>query len=116
MTMNDDQIEGSTREAVGKLREGVGHVLDDRGSQTRGAIDQAAGALQHGYGEVRGGAKTLAEGAPAFENIVDTARNFGRRVDESLQERFGSSATVYVLAAAVAFLGAAVLWAGRERD
>ena len=113
--MNTDQIEGTAREAVGKLREGAGDVLGDGQMQGQGVLDQTVGAIQHGYGQAKEGAKSIVDGTPAFGELVDSARKAGRRVDEALQDQFGASAPVYVLASAIALLGVAVLWAGRDR-
>ena len=114
--MNGDQIDGLARKTGGRLREVVGGAVGDDRMKAGGAADHAMGAIQHGYGQAKEGAKTLADGAPAFDEIIASARQVGRRIDETLRDQFGASAPTYVLAGAITFLGVAVLWAGRERD
>ena len=114
--MNSDQVEGTAREAVGKIREGAGNITGDNQMQGQGVADQSVGVIQHGYGQVKENAKTLVEGAPALKQLARTARKFGRRIDETLNDQFGRSAPTYVLAGAVAFLAIAVFWAGRDHE
>ena len=114
--MNSDKVEGTAREAVGKIREGAGNIIGDDQMHGQGVLDQTAGAIQHGYGQVKENAKTLVEAAPALDQLADTARKFGRRIDETLNDQFGRSGPTYVLAGAVAFLAIAVFWAGRDHE
>ena len=114
--MNSDQVEGTAREAVGKIREGAGNIIRDNQMQGQGVLDQTMGAIQHGYGQVTENARTLVDGAPDLDQLADTARKFKRRIDETLYDQFGQSAPTYVLAGAVAFLAIAVFWAGRDHE
>jgi len=114
--MNSDLIEGTARETVGKLREGAGGALGDARMQTQGAADQIAGAIQHGFGQIKENAKTVADGSTSLGDIGHAARKLGRQITDTLQEQLGDAAPTYTLAGAIAFLGVAILWAGRDRN
>lgn len=114
--MNGDKIEGTIRETGGRLREDLGGVMGDDHMKAEGVADQALGAIQHGYGQAKDAIKTIADSAPAFDEMITSARRIGRRIDETLRDQLGASAPTYVLAGAITFLGVVVLWAGRERE
>ena len=114
--MNSDQVEGAARETVGKLRVDAGAVLGSDAMQGRGKVDQAAGAIQHGYGQILETLKSAADGPPVPSDVGQAVRKLGQQIASTLQDTFGDAAPTYALAGAITFLGAAILWAGRDRD
>lgn len=114
--MNSDQVEGTARETVGRLREDAGAVLGDDVMQGRGKLDQATGAIQHGYGRVVETMQSTADGSPVPGDVGHAVRKLGRQIASTLHDTFGDAAPTYMLAGAITFLGAAILWAGRDRD
>ncbi len=51
--MNKDQVEGKAKEIKGRIKQGVGDVLDDENLQDEGVADEAEGEVQKGFGDVR---------------------------------------------------------------
>jgi len=58
--MNSDRIEGTARNAGGKIEEGFGRATGDLKSQVEGKMQQAAGAAQDLYGQARDSASEAA--------------------------------------------------------
>ena len=50
---NRDEVEGKFDQAKGKVKEGVGRVLDDPDLEAEGRADNAGGNIQEGFGKVR---------------------------------------------------------------
>ena len=48
-----DKIEGTTKEATGKLKEKVGGALDDPGMRDRGTVEKVSGKVQRKVGDVK---------------------------------------------------------------
>src|SRR6202161_3518107 len=63
MTMDENRIAGTVRNAGGKVEEGLGRVTGDTKTRTEGLVNQAAGAAQDLYGQARDGAADAAGGA-----------------------------------------------------
>ena len=63
--MDENRISGAARSGVGKLEEGAGRVLGDKGMQAEGRLNQAAGATQQLYGQTADAAR---EGAATFDD------------------------------------------------
>lgn len=51
--MNEDRIEGTVKNAGGKLQEGLGRATGDLKSQVEGTVKQAVGSAQELYGQAR---------------------------------------------------------------
>jgi uncharacterized protein YjbJ (UPF0337 family) len=51
--MNEDEIKGVARDAVGKVKDGAGGLTRDTDLQAEGKIDQAAGKIQGQYGTAK---------------------------------------------------------------
>jgi uncharacterized protein YjbJ (UPF0337 family) len=51
--MNKDQVEGKAKEIKGRVKQGVGDVLDDEKLHDEGVADEAEGEVQKGFGNVR---------------------------------------------------------------
>ena len=51
--MNKDQVEGKAKEIKGRIKQGVGDVLDDENLHDEGVADEAEGEVQKGFGDVR---------------------------------------------------------------
>jgi uncharacterized protein YjbJ (UPF0337 family) len=51
--MNEDRIEGTAKNAGGKLQEGLGRATGDIKSQVEGTVKQAVGSAQELYGQAR---------------------------------------------------------------
>ncbi len=55
--MSLDQIEGATRQGIGRVKETVGEAIGNTGLQAKGVLDEALGAAQETYGRVSSGAR-----------------------------------------------------------
>lgn len=51
--MDTDRIKGAGAEVMGKARQAVGDLTNDRSLQGQGVIDEAAGAAQRAYGQAK---------------------------------------------------------------
>jgi uncharacterized protein YjbJ (UPF0337 family) len=60
--MNEDEIEGAARDALGKVKDATGGLTGDTGLQAEGKMDQASGKLQGKFGDVK----------DQFDNAVGT--------------------------------------------
>jgi ElaB/YqjD/DUF883 family membrane-anchored ribosome-binding protein len=57
--MDENRIEGATKEGLGRLQDTFGAAVGDAGSQVRGKLNQAAGAAQNLYGQAADQARQL---------------------------------------------------------
>ena len=48
-----DKVEGTAKEATGKLQEKVGEAIGDPGIRDRGTIEKAGGKVQRKVGDVK---------------------------------------------------------------
>jgi uncharacterized protein YjbJ (UPF0337 family) len=75
--MNEDEIKGVARDAVGKVKDGAGGLTGDTGLQAEGKIDQAARKIQGQYGTAKqhlgSAADAIAEKASDFANRAGSA-------------------------------------------
>jgi uncharacterized protein YjbJ (UPF0337 family) len=60
MVMDENRVSGAARSGVGKLEEGAGRVIGDKGMQAEGRLNQAAGAAQQLYGQTADAARESA--------------------------------------------------------
>jgi len=68
--MNQDQIEGTTTNLTGKLKETLGDATGDTQTQSAGVVDQLSGTVQKTFGDTKESvAKTAAP-------LADKARKF----------------------------------------
>jgi uncharacterized protein YjbJ (UPF0337 family) len=51
--MDENRIEGSVRNAGGKVQEGLGHAMGGSKTQAEGIANQAVGAAQDFYGQAK---------------------------------------------------------------
>jgi uncharacterized protein YjbJ (UPF0337 family) len=59
--MDKDRIEGSTEQAIGKVKEVVGKVTGDSKLETEGKADQLKGKVQNTVGGIKDTAKEALE-------------------------------------------------------
>ncbi|MET0241362.1 MAG: hypothetical protein ABW184_15835 [Sphingobium sp.] len=80
-----------------------------------GIADQITGAVQHGYGVARDAvADFVGEVPSSLTSGAEKACDIGRRGEEAIRERLGNNGTIYVIAAAIAFLGLGFFALGRR--
>jgi uncharacterized protein YjbJ (UPF0337 family) len=85
--MDRDRIEGAGREAVGKVKQAVGQVVDDHETEARGALDEARGTAQNLYGQAKDTARSLAsDAADQVSNLRDQAGEIGQHYVERAQD------------------------------
>ena len=87
--MNSDTLIGGTRDAAGKVKEGVGVATGDRVLESEGKVDQLGAQVQKGYGAAKDA--VLNGAGPA----VDKARGFVK------QRPFAAAALVGVVGLAI---------------
>ena len=51
--MNNDQVKGRVDQAVGKIKEETGELLNDKQLEERGRAEKNAGKVQAEYGNVK---------------------------------------------------------------
>jgi uncharacterized protein YjbJ (UPF0337 family) len=76
--MDENRIEGTIRNAGGKVQEGLGRMTGDAKTQAEGVINQVRGSAQDLYGQARDSASQIAEEAgvrarqtaSSFENAL----------------------------------------------
>lgn len=51
--MNTDQVKGAVKEAVGKVQQKTGEVLNSPEQQVKGAAKQVEGSVQKNYGDAK---------------------------------------------------------------
>jgi uncharacterized protein YjbJ (UPF0337 family) len=79
--MNEDRIEGTAKNAGGKLQEGLGRATGDIKSQVEGTVKQAVGSAQELYGQARESA------GDAAAMVRRQAGSFEQTVRESVETR-----------------------------
>jgi uncharacterized protein YjbJ (UPF0337 family) len=79
--MNEDRIEGTAKNAGGKLQEGLGRATGDIKSQVEGTVKQAVGSAQELYGQARESA------GDAAAMVRQQASSFEQAVRESVETR-----------------------------
>ncbi|SER22804.1 Uncharacterized conserved protein YjbJ, UPF0337 family [Faunimonas pinastri] len=55
-----NRVQGTAREAVGSIQEGVGSFIGDSKTQIQGKVKQFAGQAQDAYGQAADGARAVA--------------------------------------------------------
>jgi uncharacterized protein YjbJ (UPF0337 family) len=51
--MNKDQVKGATKQAVGKVQQKAGEILDSEKHQAKGIAKQVEGKVQKNYGDMK---------------------------------------------------------------
>jgi uncharacterized protein YjbJ (UPF0337 family) len=77
--MSLDQIEGTAKQGIGRVKEAVGDAIGNPGLQAKGVLDEALGTVQDTYGKVSDGARDVLSQAASrardargdFEDLVD---------------------------------------------
>jgi uncharacterized protein YjbJ (UPF0337 family) len=59
--MDENRVEGTTRNLGGKVQEGIGRVTGDAKTRAEGVLNQATGAVQDLYGQGADGARQTAK-------------------------------------------------------
>jgi uncharacterized protein YjbJ (UPF0337 family) len=112
--MNEDEIKGAAKDAIGKVKDATGGLTGDTGLQAEGKMDQASGKLQGKFGDVKdqlsdavgaiagkaselgGGARaamhdaaqTVQRGAgQAGETVYDAGARAGKYVGRTVQDQ-----------------------------
>jgi uncharacterized protein YjbJ (UPF0337 family) len=81
--MNDDEIKGVARDAVGKVEDAAGGLIGDTNLQAEGKIDQAGGKIQGQYGAAK---DQLGSAAAAIaEKAADLADRAGPTMRDAAQ-------------------------------
>ena len=55
--MDKEHVKGAGEKAVGKAKEALGHVTDNRKLETEGKVDQAKGAIHNKVGDAKDAGK-----------------------------------------------------------
>jgi uncharacterized protein YjbJ (UPF0337 family) len=78
--MNEDEITGAGKDAVGKVKDTVGGLTGDTGMQAEGKMDQAAGKIQGKFGEVKD------QLGDAASNMAGKASEFAGRAGSAMHD------------------------------
>jgi len=107
--MNQDNVEGAAKEAVGTVKETAGDVTGDKELANQGAFEQVVGAVQETMGDLRDTVAAAVE--PALDMARDTVqagRERYRPAARAVADRMGDQTGLALLAAGVA--GFALGW------
>ncbi len=90
--VNQQTLQGNWNEIKGKLRNKWGQLTNDDLQMASGNVDQLIGLIQRKTGEARGSIEKFlddatAEGANAFSQAADTAREYAQQAMETVQDR-----------------------------
>ena len=90
--VNQQTLQGNWNEIKGKLRSKWGQLTNDDLQAASGNIDQLVGLIQRKTGEARSSVETFLEeltsnGAGAFSQAAETAREYAQQAMETVQER-----------------------------
>lgn len=108
--MNEDEIKGTVKKAVGTVQEVAGKVTNDDQLEGKGYLNQALGTVQDGYGKVRDKVKDIVDDAPAAaRGAIDTGRDYARRGSVAVARATGDN-NVLVAAVAAGVAGLALGW------
>jgi uncharacterized protein YjbJ (UPF0337 family) len=81
--MNEDEIKGAGRDAIGKVKDAAGGLTGDAGLQAEGTIDQAEGKIQGQYGTAKDQLGSAADGIA--EKAADLADRVGSTISDAAQ-------------------------------
>ena len=84
-SMNENEIAGAAKDAIGKVKDGAGGLTGDPGLQVDGKIDQAAGKLQSKFGDAT---DRFSDSASA---MADKASDLTSRAGSTLRDAAGSA-------------------------
>jgi uncharacterized protein YjbJ (UPF0337 family) len=88
--MNEDEIKGVGRDAVGKVKDAAGGLTGDAGLQTEGKIDQAEGKIQGQYGAAKDQLGSAADGiAEKAAELADRAGSTMRGAAQTMRREAG---------------------------
>src|SRR5207249_1943742 len=90
--VNQQTLQGNWNEIKGKLRSKWGQLTNDDLQSASGNIDQLIGLIQRKTGEARSSVENFLEeltsnGAGAFGQATETAREYAQQAMETVQER-----------------------------
>src|SRR5262245_64815213 len=90
--VNQQTLQGNWNELKGKLRNKWGQLTNDDLQMAHGNVDQLIGLIQRKTGEARSAIEkfldeTTSEGANAFSQAADTAREYAQQAMEQVQDR-----------------------------
>jgi len=90
--VNQQTLQGNWNEIKGKLRNKWGQLTNDDLQMAHGNVDQLVGLIQRKTGEARGAIEKFldeatSDGASAFSQAADTARDYAQQAMETVQDR-----------------------------
>jgi uncharacterized protein YjbJ (UPF0337 family) len=90
--VNQQTLQGNWNEIKGKLRNKWGQLTNDDLQMASGNVDQLVGLIQRKTGEARSSIEKFlddatSEGASAFSQAADTAREYAQQAMEAVQDR-----------------------------
>jgi len=90
--VNQQTLQGNWNEIKGKLRSRWGQLTNDDLQAAYGNLEQLVGLIQRKTGEARQSVERFLEeaagnGASAFNQAADSAREYGQQAMETVQER-----------------------------
>ena len=90
--VNQQTLQGNWNEIKGKLRHKWGQLTNDDLQSAQGSVDQLVGLIQRKTGEARSSVEKFleevtSEGATAFSQAADTAREYAQQAMEAVQDR-----------------------------
>ena len=83
--MDEKRIEGTIRNAGGKVEEGFGRMTGDAKTQAEGVVNQVRGSAQDLYGQARDSASQIADEAGA--RARQTASSFENELRNTIESQ-----------------------------
>jgi len=98
--VNQQTLQGNWNEIKGKLRNKWGQLTNDDLQQAHGNVDQLIGLIQRKTGEARSAVEKFldeatADGAGAFSQAAETAREYTQQAMETVQDRSKQAAETF---------------------
>jgi len=98
--VNQQTLQGNWNEIKGKLRNKWGQLTNDDLQQAHGNVDQLIGLIQRKTGEARSAVEKFldeatADGAGAFGQAAETAREYAQQAVETVQDRSKQAAETF---------------------
>lgn len=90
--MDSDRVVGTAKKVGGKVKEGLGDLTGDDGTQLDGAVDQVKGAAQAAYGQAKDAVRDYADQAG---EVANRAYEQGKRYVDQGRERYPDAERYY---------------------
>ena len=90
--MDSDRVVGTAKKVGGKVKEGLGDLTGDAGTEADGTVEQVKGAAQAAYGQAKDAVRDYADQAT---DVASKAYEQGKRYVDQGRERYPEAERYY---------------------